>query len=177
MRNTSQIALLLFLVTSLLIDLAHGALDARQQWLSSLSSFSAGAVGGICSVLVGHPFDLVKVRQQTAKKSRKKTEKGTFATLRDIVKTEGIRGMYRGVSAPLLAVAPIWAVSFWGFDTGDKLVRAFCHTTKPLTVLQLCAAGGFSALPTALVMVPCERIKCKCLHLENVVWLLAELWL
>lgn len=130
------------------------------QWQSSLTSFAAGGVGGVCSVLVGHPFDLVKVRQQTS--LSKDNAKGTIATLREILQTQGLRGIYRGVSAPMVAVAPIWATSFWGFDTGDKLVRFF-HGLSPdarLNVLQLCLAGGFSAFPTALVMVPCERVKC-----------------
>lgn len=33
-----------------------------------LRSLVSGAVGGLCSVIVGYPFDLVKVRRQTAKK-------------------------------------------------------------------------------------------------------------
>ena len=36
--------------------------------VSSLSSLASGAVGGLCSVIVGHPFDLVKFRRQTARK-------------------------------------------------------------------------------------------------------------
>jgi len=115
--------------------------------------------GGL-SVLVGHPFDLVKVKHQTDANGSK--SKGTFATLRDIVKQEGFGGMYRGVTAPLIAVAPIFATSFWGFDLGDKLVR-MCwgiSPNTPLNLLQLALAGGFSAFPTALVMVPAERIKC-----------------
>ena len=116
---------------------------------------------------------MVKVRQQTSTttksvisikngKPTKTQQLGTFATLREIIKTEGVRGMYRGVSAPMVAVAPIWATSFWGFDTGVRLVRYFAGMSPDarLNVLQLCIAGGFSALPTALVMVPCERIKC-----------------
>ncbi|CAB9498810.1 Congested-like trachea protein [Seminavis robusta] len=135
-------------------------------WMSNLHSFAGGGVGGICSVLVGHPLDLVKVRLQTAAASTKddgKTPKrGTFGVLRDIVRKEGFGGLYRGVAAPLVAVAPIWAVSFWGFDTGDKIVRAMAGLAPgaSLTIAQLCFAGGFSALPTALVMVPAERIKC-----------------
>lgn len=31
-----------------------------------ICSLTAGAAGGVCSVLVGYPFDLVKVRSQTA---------------------------------------------------------------------------------------------------------------
>lgn len=33
-----------------------------------LRSLVSGAVGGLCSVIVGYPFDLVKVRRQTVKK-------------------------------------------------------------------------------------------------------------
>ena len=113
-------------------------------------------------MLVGHPFDLVKVRQQTEAKSKDKHTKGTIATLKEIAGKEGFAGLYRGVSAPMLAVAPIFAVSFWGFDTGDKLVRALLSvkTGANLNLMQLCLAGGFSALPTAIIMVPSERIKC-----------------
>jgi len=143
-------------------DVAGSVSSKPPAWVSNLHSFAAGGVGGVCSVLVGHPFDLVKVRMQTASAKDKKGSKGTFATLLDIVKTEGLGGLYRGVSAPLVAVAPIWAVSFWGFDTGDKIIRALAAVPagQALSLPQLCFAGGFSALPTALVMVPAERIKC-----------------
>lgn len=33
-----------------------------------LRSLVSGGVGGLCSVIVGYPFDLVKVRRQTATK-------------------------------------------------------------------------------------------------------------
>lgn len=73
--------------------------------LQSLRSFAAGGVGGICAVLVGHPFDLVKVRLQTA-------EKGVYTGAIDVVKKtvarEGMaRGLYAGVSAPLVGVTPM----------------------------------------------------------------------
>jgi solute carrier family 25 carnitine/acylcarnitine transporter 20/29 len=110
---------------------------------------------------MGHPLDLVKVRMQTARNKEGK-QQGTFTILRQIIRTEGVGGIYKGVGAPIVAVAPIWATSFWGFDTGIKLVRALCNLSPQATLSlpQLCIAGGFSALPTALVMVPAERIKC-----------------
>lgn len=113
-------------------------------------------------MLVGHPFDLVKVQHQTNSHGAT-SQKGTFATLRDIVRKNGLRGMYVGVMAPLIAVAPIFATSFWGFDVGDKLVRQVFGVSSPgtpLNLMQLALAGGFSAFPTAVVMVPAERIKC-----------------
>lgn len=68
-------------------------------------SFAAGGFGGICAVLVGHPFDLVKVRLQTA-------EKGVYSSAIDVVRKtvakEGLRrGMYAGVTAPLIGVTPM----------------------------------------------------------------------
>ena len=63
-------------------------------------------------MLVGHPFDLVKVRMQTG-------GGGSNSVASIMTKTfaqDGVSGLYRGVSAPLVAVAPIFAVNFWGYD-------------------------------------------------------------
>ncbi|KAL8689469.1 MAG: hypothetical protein Q9218_004862, partial [Villophora microphyllina] len=56
---------------------------------SGLRSFAAGGVGGVCAVVVGHPFDLVKVRLQTA-------EKGVYTGAIDVVrKTVAREGLVR----------------------------------------------------------------------------------
>ena len=73
--------------------------------LSQLRSFAAGGFGGVCAVVVGHPFDLVKVRLQTA-------EKGVYSSALDVVRKgiarDGLRrGLYAGVSAPLVGVTPM----------------------------------------------------------------------
>ena len=39
----------------------------RQLSFPGPRTLAAGAVGGICSVTVGYPFDLIKVRMQAAK--------------------------------------------------------------------------------------------------------------
>merc|ERR1719223_448161 len=80
---------------------------------SALKSFLSGGVGGFLCVLVGHPFDLVKVRMQTG-------GGGSNSVASIMTKTfaqDGVSGLYRGVSAPLVAVAPIFAVNFWGYET------------------------------------------------------------
>jgi solute carrier family 25 carnitine/acylcarnitine transporter 20/29 len=158
MKRSTQIT---FFVLILCLAIALSSAKIPSQSLESLSSFAAGGVGGGLSVLVGHPFDLVKVQHQTNGRGAA-TQKGTFATLREIVQKNGLRGMYVGVMAPLIAVAPIFATSFWGYDVGDKLVRQVfgVSPSTPLNLFQLALAGGFSAFPTAVVMVPAERIKC-----------------
>ncbi len=72
---------------------------------AQIRSFVAGGFGGICAVVVGHPFDLVKVRLQTA-------ERGVYSSAVDVVRKsvakDGLRrGLYAGVSAPLVGVTPM----------------------------------------------------------------------
>jgi solute carrier family 25 carnitine/acylcarnitine transporter 20/29 len=76
----------------------------------NVKAFVAGGFGGVCAVLVGHPFDLTKTRLQTA-------APGTYTGGLDVVKKtlarDGPTGLYRGVVPPLLGVTPIFALSFW----------------------------------------------------------------
>ena len=62
---------------------------ATKSTLSGLRSLAAGGVGGVCAVVVGHPFDLVKVRLQTA-------DKGIYTGAIDVVrKTVAREGLAR----------------------------------------------------------------------------------
>lgn len=128
--------------------------------VGQIKSFAAGGFGGVCAVAVGHPFDLVKVRLQTS-------APGTYSGAFDVVKKTiahdgGLRGLYRGVAAPLVGVTPMFAISFWGYDLGQRIVKAadssFVEGSK-LSISQIAAAGFISALPTTAVAAPFERIK------------------
>lgn len=123
-------------------------------------SLAAGAVGGIFAVLSGHPFDLLKVRCQSGQAA------SMSHAVREIVQESHgwpigvLRGLYRGVIPPLLGVTPIFAISFWGYDVGKKiLVYGQPPKGQPLTTAQQAAAGFISAVPTTLVMAPTERVK------------------
>ncbi|OKL58615.1 hypothetical protein UA08_06171 [Talaromyces atroroseus] len=142
--------------------LAPAKQSASSQTLAQLRSFVAGGVGGVCAVVIGHPFDLVKVRMQTA-------EKGVYTGAIDVVKKtvarEGLaRGLYAGVSAPLVGVTPMFAVSFWGYDLGKTLVSSVStvpvhNNTPQYSIAQISAAGAFSAVPMTLITAPFERVK------------------
>lgn len=62
--------------------------EASKEAASSVRSLAAGAVGGLCAVIVGHPFDLVKVRMQTAEKG---VYSGALDCFRKGVAKEGLR--------------------------------------------------------------------------------------
>lgn len=119
---------------------------------SQAKAFTAGGVGGVAAVLTGHPFDLMKVRQQTGNLS-------LASAARQVLQHDGPRGFYRGVGAPLLGVTPMFAVSFWGYDVGQKVVRSMTKTEGPLSISEVSTAGFISAIPTTLITAPFERIK------------------
>lgn len=60
-------------------ELKEDVAAVTKKSFQSLRDFAAGGVGGIFAVVVGHPFDLVKVRLQTA-------EKGTYTGAMDVVR-------------------------------------------------------------------------------------------
>lgn len=70
-------------------EVKEDVVEATKSSLQSLRALAAGGVGGICAVIVGHPFDLVKVRMQTA-------EKGVYSGAMDVVrKTIAREGLAR----------------------------------------------------------------------------------
>ncbi|KAJ9196304.1 hypothetical protein DTO166G4_6686 [Paecilomyces variotii] len=132
------------------------------QTLAQIRSFAAGGVGGVCAVVIGHPFDLVKVRMQTAQKG---VYSGAMDVVRKTIAREGLaRGLYAGVSAPLVGVTPMFAVSFWGYDLGKTIVSNMSEVpvkngTPQYSIGQISAAGFFSAIPMTLITAPFERVK------------------
>ena len=87
------------------MQLQEEVVEVKGKSLAGLRSLAAGGFGGVCAVVVGHPFDLVKVRLQTA-------ERGVYSSAIDVVRKsvarDGLRkGLYAGVSAPLVGVTPM----------------------------------------------------------------------
>ena len=71
----------------------------------------------------------------------------------------GFLFLFQGMAAPLVGVAPIFALSFWGNDFGQTLIRRFTGSQE-LGLTGLALAGGFSGIGTTIIMAPGERIKC-----------------
>ncbi|KZM25420.1 carnitine transporter [Ascochyta rabiei] len=139
-------------------ELKEDVKKATKSSVQSLRALVAGGVGGVFAVVVGHPFDLVKVRMQTAEKG---VYNGAMDVLRKGIAKDGlVRGLYAGVSAPLVGVTPMFAVSFWGYDLGKQLVTSVSTVENgQFSVAQVSAAGFFSAIPQTLITAPFERVK------------------
>ena len=73
--------------------------------------FLAGCIGGCAGVAVGHPLDTVKVRLQTQDPLNPKF-KGTWDCIAQTIKSESVRGLYKGMSSPMAGVAVVNALVF-----------------------------------------------------------------
>lgn len=66
---------------------------------ANYKGFVAGVFSGIAKLTVGHPFDTVKVRLQTTDSTR---FSGPLQCVTQTVRNEGIRGLYKGATPPLV---------------------------------------------------------------------------
>ncbi|KAM6498434.1 Mitochondrial carrier domain containing protein [Amanita muscaria] len=137
---------------------APEAEESRVSGAESFKSFISGGVGGVCAVLVGHPFDLTKTRLQTAAPG---TYTGAIDVVKKTVRLDGATGLYRGIVPPLLGITPIFAISFWAYDAGKQLIFSLTPGRKSdkLSTAELATAGFMSAVPATLVTAPVERAK------------------
>jgi len=69
-----------------------------------------------------------------------------------------VRALYKGMGAPLVGTAPIFAISFYSNAMGKKMQQG--DKDAVLGPHQLAMAGFFSGVMTTIVMAPGERIKC-----------------
>jgi len=135
--------------------------DQKEQKANPIKSFLAGGFGGICNVLSGHPLDTIKVRLQTMPRpapGQPPLYKGTFDCAMKTVRNEGFFGLYKGMSAPLTGVAPIFAICFAGYSLGKRMQQS--DEGAPLTYSQIFFAGSFSGVFSTVITAPGERIKC-----------------
>lgn len=64
----------------------------------------AGCSGGVAQVIVGHPFDTLKVRLQTAPPGQYDS---ALDCLYQTLRRESTTGLYRGATSPVLGIG-IW---------------------------------------------------------------------
>lgn len=103
--------------------------------------------------VVGAPFDVIKVRQQTQ-------PLGAIPILRSIISSEGLRGLWRGVTPPLMASVPQFAIVFATYDYFRTAVQSASGRASG-DLRDTAIAGGLVAIPTSFIYTPVDRVKCS----------------
>ncbi|KAG4302472.1 hypothetical protein PCANB_001316 [Pneumocystis canis] len=140
------------------VSIEHSSIRLKDEspLLSSIKWLIAGGFGGACAVLVGHPFDLVKVHLQIAKRG---FYTGPFDVVKKVLSQDGFFGLYRGLVPPLLGTIPIISITFCCYDFFKFLIRRFSGVSSELTIQHIVLAGFLSTIPATLVTAPLERVK------------------
>ncbi|MFS7926909.1 putative mitochondrial carrier domain superfamily [Helianthus anomalus] len=123
---------------------------------------TAGTIGGAAQLIVGHPFDTIKVKlqsQPTPPPGQLPRYSGAIDAVKQTLAAEGPRGLYKGMGAPLATVAALNAVLFTVRGQMEALLRS--EPGAPLTVNQQVVAGAGAGFAVAILATPTELIKCR----------------
>ncbi|KAJ4959859.1 hypothetical protein NE237_019769 [Protea cynaroides] len=126
--------------------------------------FRASRFQGAIAATFVCPLDVIKTRLQVhGLKAPHAGHKGSFiiASLQSIIKNEGVRGMYRGLSPTIMALLPSWAVYFTVYEQLKGLFHSHVDQNKRLTLgANMLAATGAGAA-TAIVTNPLWVVKTR----------------
>ncbi|KAF7594982.1 mitochondrial thiamine pyrophosphate transporter [Aspergillus hancockii] len=103
-------------------------------WLRELPLGSGDAASGVVASVLAKtgvfPLDLVRKRLQVQGPTRAKyvhrnipEYRGVFNTIGLIVRTQGVRGLYRGLTVSLLKAAPASAVTMWTYEKALRFLQ------------------------------------------------------
>ncbi|KAJ1666346.1 hypothetical protein IW140_001075 [Coemansia sp. RSA 1813] len=118
--------------------------------------FVAGSLAGAAQVAVGHPLDTIKVRMQIEGSS---VFKGPMDCLTKTVRNEGILGLYKGMSSPLVGIAAVNSLLFWAYSYGKALQTGSVAITPSLD--QIAAAGAAAGAINSFLASPVELLKVR----------------
>ncbi|KAK7018834.1 mitochondrial carrier [Favolaschia claudopus] len=131
----------------------------------TVKDLTAGTAGGIAQVLVGQPFDIVKVRMQTAPKG---TYSGMMHCATGILKNEGPLAFYKGTLTPLLGIGVCVSIQFGVLEYTKRYfaaqnVRGGLGGEGGATLSggQLFSAGVLAGIGNGVVSGPVEHIRIR----------------
>ncbi|KAJ2614127.1 hypothetical protein H4S08_001862 [Coemansia sp. RSA 1365] len=83
-----------------------------------------GALAGCCAQTITYPFDVLRRRMQVTTMSGINYKySSTFDAVKQMVRSEGILGLYRGLVPNYLKVAPAIGVSFWSYELAKDMLK------------------------------------------------------
>ncbi|KAK8325130.1 hypothetical protein V6Z12_A11G031400 [Gossypium hirsutum] len=123
---------------------------------------TSGTIGGAAQLIVGHPFDTIKVKLQSQPAplpGQPPKCAGAMDAVKQTLAAEGPRGLYKGMGAPLATVAAFNAVLFTVRGQMEALLRSEPGAT--LTVGQQVICGAGAGVAVSFLACPTELIKCR----------------
>ncbi|KAK4105563.1 mitochondrial carrier [Parathielavia hyrcaniae] len=138
-------------------------LNSRTAVAEAVEDILYGSIAGVVGKYIEYPFDTVKVRLQSQPDHLPLQYKGPVDCFRQSIRADGVLGLYRGISAPLVGAALENSSLFFWERLGRAAIYASGYAPRelPLPLSALWLTGAFSGAMTSLVLTPVELIKCK----------------
>ncbi|KAI1928770.1 mitochondrial ornithine carrier protein [Ophidiomyces ophidiicola] len=135
---------------------------AQDQGKEALKDVLFGSLAGIAGKYIEYPFDTVKVRLQSQPDGIPLQYKGPIDCFRQSFKAEGVRWLYRGISAPLFGAAVETSSLFFSYRVTQEILQSTIYSpSEKLPFSALITCGAVSGAFTSLLLTPIELIKCK----------------
>ncbi|KAH9933919.1 mitochondrial carrier domain-containing protein [Fomitopsis serialis] len=116
--------------------------------IRALKDISFGSIAGMSSKVFEHPFDLTKVRLQSQVLDATARFDGPIDCLVQTWKKEGLRGLYRGLPAPIVGAMAENASLFWTYTEFQNAIRCTpIELVKCKMQVQMLMAPGLSGSP------------------------------
>ncbi|KAK3385018.1 mitochondrial carrier domain-containing protein [Podospora didyma] len=143
------------------VDLdAHSGGGAAQ----TAKDLFSGAAGGIAQVLIGQPFDIVKVRLQTSN-----VYPSAASAAASIWKNEGPLAFYKGTLTPLLGIGACVSIQFGAFHSARRWLeqrnasrdKSWIPGARTLGYGEYYAAGAFAGVANSVISGPIEHVRIR----------------
>ncbi|XP_059670753.1 mitochondrial arginine transporter BAC1 isoform X2 [Cornus florida] len=128
---------------------------------SGYKDYLAGLLAGVATVIIGHPFDTVKVKLQ-----KHNTEahgimykNGLHCTAR-ILKTEGVKGLYCGATSSFVGMAFESSLLFGIYSQTKQALQGGLQSGKPQPQI-IIPSAAFGGAIISFVLCPSELVKCR----------------
>ena len=132
--------------------------------MEALKDIAFGSIAGIIGKTIEYPFDTVKVRLQSQPDTLPLRYQGPLDCFRQSLRVEGVTGLYRGISAPLIGAALETSSLFFSYRIAQNALQATIlppTSQNSLPLGALVASGGASGAFTSLLLTPIELVKCQ----------------
>ncbi|KAG6780471.1 hypothetical protein POTOM_013331 [Populus tomentosa] len=133
----------------------------------SYKGVALGGVGtGAIQSIILSPIELIKIRLQLQNRSHANLQeaavpKGPLGVAKSILKTEGLKGMYRGFVITVLRDAPAYGVYFWTYEYMREQFHPGCRKNGQESVRTMLTAGGLSGVASWLCCYPLDVVKTR----------------
>ncbi|KAM3349138.1 hypothetical protein ACQJBY_022338 [Aegilops geniculata] len=140
---------------------------ARVKVREAVCNAVAGGSAGVISATVLCPLDVLKTRLQVYGLPSNLSP-GTalpgriiLSGLQHILKTEGLPGLYRGLSPTIVALYPTWAVTFSVYNYVRGLLRSQDAKNGELSIQENILAASCAGIATAVATNPLWVVKTR----------------